>query len=88
LQFRLPEQFGRVTSLKHSPTALNVSIEVSKVKAPWTSAAAVLDVWNQPFLDEIAQLLLANRQIFGGSFRPHEAWRDGNFLWRFIHVPR
>ena len=39
--------FGRGTSLEHSPTALNVFVEVSYIKAPRTGAAPVFDVRNQ-----------------------------------------
>jgi len=39
--------FGRGTWLEHSPTALNVSVEVSYIKTPRTGAASVFDVRNQ-----------------------------------------
>ena len=59
---------------KYATASLNVGIEVSNIKAPWASTAAVLDVRNQTLLNKIAELPLADRQIFSGLFGLHEPW--------------
>lgn len=73
------ETLVRVGS-QHSPTALDIGVEVSNVKAPWASAAAVLDVRNQTLLHEIAELPLADRQILGGFLGFHEPRSDGSLF--------
>ena len=50
---QLWEMLVRVV-LQHSPISLDVGIEVSKIKAPWTGAAAVFDVRNRAMLNQIA----------------------------------
>jgi hypothetical protein len=70
--------FGRVTSLEHSPTSLNVSVKVLNIKTPRTGAAPVF-VRNQTLLNEIAELPLANCQILGSQFGFYEPRNDGLF---------
>ena len=71
--------FGRVTSLEHSPTSLNVGVKVLNIKTPRTGAAPAFDVRNQTLLNEIAELPLANCQILGSQFGFHEPRSDGLF---------
>ena len=69
--------FGRVTSLEHSPTSLNVGVKVLNIKTPRTGAAPVFDVRNQTLLNEIAELPLADCKIFGCLLGLHEPRSDG-----------
>jgi len=75
-QFGCRKEFGRVTSLEHSPTSLDVLVKVSHIKTPRTRAAAVFNVRNQTLLNEIAELPLADCKIFGCLLGLHEPWND------------
>ena len=79
-RFGCRKEFGRVTSLEHSPTSLNVSVKILNIETPRTGAAPVFDVWNQPLLNEIAELPFADCKISGCLLGLHEPWNDGRLF--------
>jgi hypothetical protein len=68
------------TSLEHSATAVYVFVKVSYIKTPRTGAAPIFDVRNQTLLNEIAELPLADCEIFGCLLGLHEPWNDGSLF--------
>jgi hypothetical protein len=43
-------------ALEHSPTPLNVGVEVANIEAPRTGVASISDEGKHTFLDEIPEL--------------------------------